>query len=106
LSKERNDKVDEYLNSPLANPVRLTIALYLLPREGACFKTIAEALGLTPGNLRHHLNVLRKEGMIEEKYILRGRPRKYIVLTRKGACELEKVMNILKNMFENRRNTR
>ncbi len=90
MNKERDDKVIEYLNSPLANPVRLAIALYLLPREGAYFTTIAEALGLTPGNLRHHLNVLLKEGIIVEKYVLLGRPQKYIALTRRGAQELEK----------------
>ena len=82
----------EIARSPLGNPVRLAIALYLLPRQGAYFATIAEALGLSPGNLRHHLNVMQRHGLIEEKYVIDKRPRKLIALTMKGARELNRIL--------------
>ena len=100
----KNNKKDakilrEISESPLGNPVRLAIALYLLPRKGAYFTVIAEALGLTKGNLRHHLNIMLKQGLIEEKYVLSNRPRKYISLTTKGAVELNKILNLLEKLL-------
>ena len=90
----------EISESTLSNPVRLAIALYLLPRKGAYFTTIAEALGLTRGNLRHHLNMMLKQGLIEEKYVLSNRPRKYISLTTKGAKELNKILSLLNRLLQ------
>ena len=93
------EELRELLKSPLANPVRLAIALYLLPRRGAYFSSIARALGITPGNLRHHLNVLIEHGLVEERYVFSNRPRKLIVLTMKGAQELNTVLRLLKKML-------
>ncbi len=100
----KNNKEDakilrEISESPLGNPVRLAVALYLLPRKGAYFTAIAKALGLTKGNLRHHLNIMLKQGLIEEKYVLSNRPRKYISLTTKGAVELNKILNLLEKLL-------
>jgi DNA-binding MarR family transcriptional regulator len=85
----------------LSNPIRLAIALYLLPREGAYFAKIARDLGLTRGNLRHHLDRLIEEGIIEEKIVFRNRPRKYISLTLKGAEELARMLGILEKITAN-----
>ncbi len=93
------EELRELLRSPLANPVRLAIALYLLPRRGAYFSSIAHALGVTPGNSRHHLNVLIEHGIVEEKYVFSNRPRKLIVLTMKGAQELNKILKLLKSVL-------
>ncbi len=95
--------IREISESPLGNPVRLAIALYLLPRKGAYFTTIAEALGLTKGNLRHHLNIMLKRDLIEEKYVLSNRPRKYVSLTIKGARELNRVLNLLNRLLRTTR---
>ncbi len=103
MKNNNEDKriIREISESPLGNPVRLAIALYLLPRKGAYFITIAKALGLTRGNLRHHLNIMLKQGLIEEKYVLSNRPRKYISLTTRGAKELNKILNLLDKLLRN-----
>lgn len=99
--KECREPADlgEIAKSPLGNPVRLAIALYLLPRRGAYFATIAKALGLSPGNLRHHLNVMLQHGLVEEKYVIEERPRKLVILTLKGARELNKIVNAFNDMI-------
>ncbi len=85
--------------SPLGNPIRLAIALYLLPRQGAYFSSIAKALGLSHGNLRHHLNVMLQHGLIEERYVIDKRPRKLIILTMKGARELNKILSAFNTLI-------
>ncbi|NPA96682.1 MAG: helix-turn-helix transcriptional regulator [Crenarchaeota archaeon] len=100
VGSEGAEELRELLRSPLANPVRLAIALYLLPRRGAYFSSIARALGITPGNLRHHLNVLIRHGIVEEKHVFSERPRKLITLTSRGAEELSKVLRLLKKLAE------
>ena len=99
--RENSDSSDlgEIAKSPLGNPVRLAIALYLLPRRGAYFATIAKALGLSHGNLRHHLNVMLQYGLIEERYVIDKRPRKLIILTMKGARELNKVLSTFNTLI-------
>ncbi len=98
--KEESKILHEISGSTLSNPIRLAIALYLLPRKGAYFTAIAEALGLTRGNLRHHLNMMLKQGLVEEKYVLSNRPRKYISLTTKGAKELSKILSLLSKLLQ------
>ena len=99
--RENKDSSDlgEIARSPLGNPVRLAIALYLLPRRGAYFASIAKALGLSHGNLRHHLNVMLQHGLIEERYVIDKRPRKLIMLTMKGARELNKVLSAFNTLI-------
>ncbi len=84
--------------NPLSNPTRLAIALYLLPRRGAYFITIAKDLGLTPGNLRYHLDSMIRDGLVEEKYVFGERPRKYIQLTVKGSMEVKRILELLKTL--------
>lgn len=98
--EEESRILREISESTLSNPVRLAIALYLLPRKGAYFTTIAEALGLTRGNLRHHLNMMLKQGLVEEKFVLSNRPRKYVSLTTKGAKELSKILSLLNKLLQ------
>ncbi len=99
-NEEESRILREISESTLSNPVRLAIALYLLPRKGAYFTTIAEALGLTRGNLRHHLNMMLKQGLVEEKFVLSNRPRKYVSLTTKGAKELSKILSLLNKLLQ------
>jgi DNA-binding MarR family transcriptional regulator len=99
LKEDENMKLlREISSNVLSNPIRLAIALYLLPRKGAYFTKIAVDLGLTRGNLRHHLDRLIQEGIIEEKIVFSNRPRKYVSLTLKGAEELARILRILEKI--------
>jgi len=100
LSSGSDNELQHLLNHPLLHPVRLAVALYLLPREGAYLSDIAKALGITFGNLRYHLDAMAQHGYIEEKVVFRDRPRKLIRLTPKGAEELRKIMSLLKRYLE------
>ena len=97
-----DDELQHLLNHPLLHPVRLAIALYLLPREGAYLSDIAKALGITFGNLRYHLDTLAQHGYIEERIVFRERPRKLVRLTPRGAEELRKIMETLRRFIEAR----
>ena len=92
------EKLRELANSPLGNPTRLAIALYLLSRERTTFIELARALKLTPGNLDFHLRALEKAGMIKTYYGFGRRPRKFVELSKKGTDELEKVMRTLREV--------
>ncbi len=95
----------EIARSPLGNPVRLAIALYLLPRRGAYFASIAKTLGLSHGNLRHHLNVMLQHGLIEERHVIDKQPRKLVRLTMKGARELNKVLSAFNTLISGSQDT-
>jgi len=92
------EKLRELASSPLGNPTRLAIALYLLSRERTTFSELAKALKLTPGNLDFHLRTLEKAGMIKTYYGFGRRPRKFVELTEKGTDELERVMGTLREV--------
>lgn len=49
----------------LGPPASLTIMLLLYGHSRVQFSTLQQLLGLTPGNLNHHLRRLAKEGYIE-----------------------------------------
>jgi len=82
--------------SPLGNPTRLAIALYLLSRERATFASLRKALKLTPGNLEFHLKALEEAGIVRTYYGFGKRPRKFVELTEKGVEELSEVLRILR----------
>jgi len=93
------EKLRELASSPLGNPTRLAIALYLLSRERTTFAELAKALKLTPGNLDFHLRSLEKAGIIKTYYGFGRRPRKFVELSEKGTDELEKVMRTLREVI-------
>ncbi len=92
------ERLRELANSPLGNPTRLAIALYLLSRERTTFAELARTLKLTPGNLEFHIKALEKAGLVRTYYGFGKRPRKFIELTEGGVNELEKVMRILREV--------
>jgi DNA-binding MarR family transcriptional regulator len=94
------EKLRELANSPLGNPTRLAIALYLLSRERSTFIEIAKALKMTPGNVEFHLKAPEKAGIVRTYYGFGRRPRKFVELTEKGTGELEKALKILREVIE------
>ncbi len=92
------ESLRELADSPLGNPTRLAIALYLLSRERTTFIELAKALKLTPGNLDFHLKALKKAGIVKTYYGFGKRPRKFVELTEGGVNELEKAMRILREV--------
>jgi DNA-binding transcriptional ArsR family regulator len=58
------DRVVDLLKA-LADPVRLRI-MGLLVEEERCGQELAETLNLAPGTVTHHLQMLRKLGLVEE----------------------------------------
>ncbi|WP_297416967.1 transcriptional regulator [Thermococcus sp.] len=92
------ERLRELADSPLGNPTRLAIALYLLSRERTTFIELAKALNFTPGNLEFHLKALEKAGLVRTYYGFGKRPRKFVELTERGTDELEKAMRILREV--------
>jgi len=92
------ERLRELADSPLGNPTRLAIALYLLSRERTTFIELAKTLNFTPGNLEFHLKALEKAGLVRTYYGFGKRPRKFVELTERGTDELEKAMRILREV--------
>lgn len=56
--------IDQVYNS-IMEPTRLQIIEYLRGKEVATAIEISNALGLTSANIRHHLSVLKNEGVVQ-----------------------------------------
>ncbi len=95
----RAERLRELADSPLGNPTRLAIALYLLSRERTTFIELARALKLTPGNLDFHLKALERAGIVKTYYGFGKRPRKFVELSERGTDELEGAMRILREVI-------
>ena len=92
------EKLAELSKSPLGNPTRLAIALYLLSRERTTFSTLRKALNLTPGNLEFHLKALEEAGIVRTYYGFGKRPRKFVEITDEGVKELGEALKILREV--------
>jgi len=90
------EKLARLSKSPLGNPTRLAIALYLLSRERATFASMRKALNLTAGNLEFHLKALEEAGMVRTYYGFGKRPRKFVEITDRGVEELSEVLGVLR----------
>ncbi|GAB6100844.1 hypothetical protein JCM16138_00670 [Thermococcus atlanticus] len=92
------DELAKLSKSPLGNPTRLAIALYLLSRERTSFTELRKALKLTAGNLEFHLKALEDAGIVRTYYGFGRRPRKFIEITDAGVDELKNVLGILREV--------
>lgn len=63
---------------------RLAIMLYLSLRGKARFKDIAEGLGLSAGNLAHHLRILEERSYVKVDKMWRDMRGRVISLTPEG----------------------
>ncbi|NPA26914.1 MAG: ArsR family transcriptional regulator [Chloroflexi bacterium] len=70
----------------MQHPTRQAILEFLRKHPGAQVRDLAEALGMTPANIRHHLAILSAQGLVEAyqpKFRYgRGRPPKRFRLTK------------------------
>lgn len=106
MEKPSTRKIIEILRSKgFSSSVRLGIMIYLLAKKKAFFMDMVSDLDITPGNLWSHLVKLQKEGYVEIKYVISDRPRRLIVLTKKGSdeilgllSEIMKVLSFLENI--------
>jgi len=92
------EKLARLSKSPLGNPTRLAIALYLLSRERATFASLRKALKLTAGNLEFHLKALEEAGIVRTYYGFGKRPRKFVEITEEGVKELGEALKILREV--------
>ena len=90
------EKLAKLSKSPLGNPTRLAIALYLLSRERTTFASLRKALNLTAGNLEFHLKALEDAGIVRTYYGFGKRPRKFVEITEEGVKELGEALKILR----------
>jgi DNA-binding MarR family transcriptional regulator len=66
---------------------RFTIMFLLYLHEKAGFTELQRLLGVTPGNLDHHLRKLAEVGYVKTRHVLDWRPLKVVEITSLGAKE-------------------
>ena len=66
---------------------RFTIMFLLYLHEKAGFTELQRLLGVTPGNLDHHLRKLAEVGYVKTRHVLDWRPLKVVESTSLGAKE-------------------
>ena len=76
--------IELFRSRGFSSSVRIGIMIYLHAKKKAFFMDMVSDLDITPGNLWNHLVKLQGEGYTEIKYVLMDRPRRLIVLTKKG----------------------
>lgn len=79
---------------------RFTIMLLLYLHKSAGFTELQKLLGLTPGNLDHHLRKLEEVGYIKTRHILDWRPLKVIEITKTGAMSFREYAVSLRQLLE------
>ena len=79
---------------------RFTIMLLLYLHKRAGFTELQKLLGLTPGNLDHHVRRLEKAGYVKTRHVLDWRPLKVIEITRRGATEFREYALNLRQLLE------
>jgi len=66
---------------------RFTIMFLLYLHKKAGFTELQRLLGVTPGNLDHHLRKLAEAGYVKTRHVLDWRPLKVVEITSLGAKE-------------------
>ena len=79
---------------------RFTIMLILYLHKKAGFTELQRLLGLTPGNLDHHVRRLEEEGYVRAHHVLDWRPLKIIEITRFGAATFREYALSLRRLLE------
>jgi DNA-binding MarR family transcriptional regulator len=84
----------------LAPSVQVAIMLLLYTHEKAQFTTLQKLLGLTPGNLNHHLNRLEQAGFVERsKRLFSARPSTVLSITSKGKNAFRRYISHFKKVL-------
>ncbi len=70
--------------------------IYLLARRRVFFTDLLNIFNITPGNLWSHLEKLKSDGLVEVRYVIRGRPKTLIVITEEG---YRKTLDLLQSLL-------
>lgn len=79
---------------------RFTIMLLLYLHKKAGFTEVQRLLGLTPGNLDHHLRRLEEVGYVKTRHVLDWRPLKVVEITKLGATAFREYAVNLRKLLE------
>lgn len=79
---------------------RFTIMLLLYLHKRAGFTELQKLLGLTPGNLDHHVRKLEEVGYVKTRHVLDWRPLKVIEISRTGASAFKEYAVNLRKLLE------
>ena len=74
---------------------RLAIMLYLALKEKARFKEITEGLGISAGNLAHHLKILEEKNYIKIDKVWKDLRARIISITPEGRTSLNQLLSRL-----------
>ena len=79
---------------------RFTIMFLLYLHKKAGFTEVQKLLGLTPGNLDHHVRKLEEVGYVKTRHVLDWRPLKVIEITRLGATAFKAYATNLRELLD------
>lgn len=79
---------------------RFTIMFLLYLHKKAGFTEVQKLLGLTPGNLDHHVRRLEEAGYVKTRHVLDWRPLKVIEITRLGSMAFKAYATNLRQLLE------
>ena len=86
----------------LGDRVRLAVMLYLSIRGVARFKEIAEGIGLSPGNLAHHLRALEEAGYVSIEKSWHDMRARNVRITERGTAALAEFLAALTDSTEDK----
>ncbi|HID05146.1 MAG TPA: ArsR family transcriptional regulator [Aigarchaeota archaeon] len=94
------DRIREIIESEgiLFDRHRLAIMLYLSIKGRARFKEISEGLGLSPGNLAHHLKMLEERNYVRVDKVWRDLRARVVSLTPEGVAALSSLLSRLRRL--------
>jgi len=80
---------------------RFSIIYLLFLKRRVGFLELTKLLGLTPGNLDHHLRKLEEAGFVKNRRIISWRPLIIVEITPTGSGSFQKYILKLKSLLEN-----
>ena len=87
-------------NEELAKQPRFSIMFFLYIHRSVGFTELYKLLELTPGNLDHHLNKLRKNGYVIIRKTISWRPLNIVEITEEGADAFRIYIQSLKKLLK------
>jgi DNA-binding MarR family transcriptional regulator len=101
LSKEEAEPLENFVTGGIFSAQqRFTIMLLLYLHKKAGFTEMQKLLGLTPGNLDHHVRKLEEVGYVKTRHVLDWRPLKVVEVTRLGAAAFKEYATNLRQLLE------
>lgn len=99
-SKEKTPEILEK-SDIIKVPHRFNIMLLLYTHNKIGFTVLRKLLHLTPGNLEHHLSVLKNNGWVKERTVFSFRPLLVIEITETGKISFQTQALKLKQLLDN-----